>query len=207
MTGMLKSLFNNHVSSHQFLKGVCTRKSLKQFLRLYRLKILKIIWHGISQINKFAFMISSFGKSHHIGRYRMYFGYEICIWMLFKQRTCFITAIAKEYYRPAIELLTITVLIQYQRTRRQHILQCEIMNSGVHFHTPGINHRREQHILIKEISSERVSAREGVKARVLPVTGGRGLVPVTGDVASLVPALGLMAAVSAAATVWVRRRR
>ena len=46
--------------------------------------------------------------------------------------------------------------------------------------------------------SERVSAREGVKARVLPVTGGRGLVPVTGDVASLVPALGLMAAVSAA---------
>ncbi|MEY8437596.1 isopeptide-forming domain-containing fimbrial protein [Atopobiaceae bacterium 24-176] len=55
--------------------------------------------------------------------------------------------------------------------------------------------------------SERVSAREGVKGRVLPVTGGRGLVPVTGDAASLAPALGLMAAVSAAATAWVRRRR
>lgn len=55
--------------------------------------------------------------------------------------------------------------------------------------------------------SANVTAREGVRSRVLPATGGRGVVPVTGDAATLAPALGLMAAVSAAATAWVRRRR
>ncbi len=55
--------------------------------------------------------------------------------------------------------------------------------------------------------SANVTAREGVRSRVLPATGGRGVVPVTGDAATLAPVLGLMAAVSAAATAWVRRRR